>query len=115
MVERLAATAWRSTDFAPFLAEAEPTPDDLVFVDPPYDSDFSAYDNAPFGTQDQRRLRDALERLPARVMVVIKDTPLIRELYGSPRWRLSEAAKTYAWTIKSRNDRSATHLTITNH
>lgn len=115
MVERLAATELRSTDFEPFLAEAHPAPDDFVFVDPPYDSDFSAYDNAPFDARDQRRLRDVLEALPARVMVVIKDTPMIRELYGSPRWRLSEAAKTYMWTIKSRNDRSATHLTITNY
>lgn len=115
MVGRLAATEWRSMDFEPFLAEADPGPDDFVFVDPPYDSDFSAYDNAPFDARDQRRLRDALEALPAQVMVVIKDTPMVRELYGSPRWRLSEAAKTYMWTIKSRNDRSATHLTITNY
>lgn len=115
MVERLGATEWRSTDFEPFLAEAAPGPDDFVFVDPPYDSDFSAYDNAPFDARDQQRLRDALERLQTRVMVVIKDTPMIRELYGSARWRLSEASKTYMWTIKSRNDRSATHLIITNH
>jgi hypothetical protein len=26
-----------------------------------------------------------------------------------------EAPKTYMWTIKSRNDRAATHLTITNY
>lgn len=115
MVERLDSTELRSTDFEPFLAEADPTPDDFVFVDPPYDSDFSAYDNAPFDARDQRRLRDALEALPAHVMVVIKDTPMIRALYGSSRWRLSEAAKTYMWSIKSRNDRSATHLTITNY
>jgi DNA adenine methylase len=115
MVERLAATVWRCLDFEPFLTEAAPAPDDLVFVDPPYDSDFSAYDNLPFGWRDQLRLRDVLEALPARVMVVIKDTPMVRQLYGSDRWAISEAAKTYMWTIKSRNDRSATHLTITNY
>ncbi len=115
MIERLGATEWRSSDFEPFLAEAAPTSDDFVFVDPPYDSDFSAYDNAPFDARDQRRLRDVLEELQARVMVVIKDTPMIRQLYGPDRWAISEAAKTYMWTIKSRNDRSATHLTITNY
>ncbi len=31
------------------------------------------------------------------------------------RWRTSEAPKTYRWTIKSRNDRAATHLTIINY
>jgi DNA adenine methylase len=115
MVERLAATQWRSLDFEPFLAEASPTRDDFVFVDPPYDSDFSAYDNLPFGWPEQERLRRVLERLPARVMVVIKDTPMVRRLYASDRWRVAEAAKTYMWTIKSRNDRRARHLTITNY
>jgi len=115
MVARLAATEWRCLDFEPFLAEAAPTAHDFVFVDPPYDSDFSAYDNLAFGSLDQLRLRDVLEALPARVMVVIKDTPMIRQLYSSDRWTIDEAAKTYMWTIKSRNDRSATHLTIRNH
>jgi DNA adenine methylase len=115
MVERLAATEWRCLDFEPFLAEASPTANDFVFIDPPYDSDFSAYDNLPFGWREQERLRRVLERLSARVMVVIKDTPTIRRLYGSDRWRISEATKTYMWTIKSRNDRSATHLTITSY
>ena len=115
MVERLAATEWRDLDFQQFLAEAAPGTDDFVFVDPPYDSDFSAYDNQAFGAADQLRLRDVLETLPSRVMVVIKDTPLVRALYGTGRWSITEAAKTYMWTIKSRNDRSATHLTITNH
>jgi hypothetical protein len=48
-------------------------------------------------------------------MVVIKDTPLIRTLYGSDRWAIAESAKTYMWTIKSRNNRTATHLAITNY
>jgi DNA adenine methylase len=115
MVARLAATEWRACDFEPFLAEAAPNADDFVFVDPPYDSEFSAYDNRPFGWREQARLRRVLEGLPARVMVVVKDTPMIRRLYGSPRWRVTGSAKTYMWTIKSRNERRATHLTITNY
>ena len=115
MQARLLNTEWRYGDFEAFLAEAAPQAGDFVFVDPPYDSDFSRYDDLPFGPPDQERLQRALERLPARVMVVIKDTPLIRELYRSDRWRVVEADKTYMWTIKSRNDRAATHLTITNY
>ena len=102
-------------DFEPFLAAADPTSDDFVFVDPPYDSDFSAYDNRSFDGGDQVRLERVLAALPARVMVVIKDAPAIRALYGSGRWNVVEAPKTYMWTIKSRNDRLATHLTITNY
>lgn len=115
MVERLENTEWRSQDFEPFLTEVGPTAHDFVFVDPPYDSDFSAYDNRRFDTNDQVRLRDVLERLPARIMVVIKDTPLIRSLYCPPRWAIKASSKTYMWTIKSRNDRETTHLTITNY
>jgi len=115
MVERLAATTWRNLDFEPFLAEASPVADDFIFIDPPYDSEFSAYDNMPFGLRDQERLRDALESIPGQVMVVIKDTPMIRRLYDTERWHVLETPKTYMWTIKSRNDREAVHLTITNY
>ena len=115
MLGRLRNTTWRCGDFELFLREAAPAGSDFVFVDPPYDSDFSDYDNLPFGSRDQERLQQVLEGLSARVMVVIKDTPMIRRLYGSDRWRVESADKTYMWTIKSRNDRDATHLTITNY
>jgi len=115
MLARLRSTEWRCLDFEPFLAEASPSAEDFVFVDPPYDSEFSAYDDRPFGWRDQERLQHVLEGLAGRVMLVIKDTPMIRQLYGSDRWRIAEALKTYMWTIKSRNDREATHLTITNY
>jgi hypothetical protein len=49
------------------------------------------------------------------VTVVIKDTPSMRLLYGSANWQIVESAKTYMWTIKSRNDREATHLMITSY
>lgn len=115
MVARLVNTTWRCGDFEPFLAEANPGPLDFLFVDPPYDSDFSDYDNLHFGRRDQERLVGTLETLEAGVMVVIKDTPMIRRLYRPDRWRIESADKTYMWTIKSRNDREASHLTITNY
>ena len=112
---RLSNTTFQCQDFEPFLTDAHVTAEDFVFVDPPYDSEFSDYDNRPFASSDQRRLADLLSRVPAKVMVVIKDTPAIRALYSSGRWHVLEAEKTYMWTIKSRNDRAATHLTITNY
>jgi DNA adenine methylase len=114
MLERLRNTTWRCGDFEAFLKEADPKGPDFLFIDPPYDSDFSDYDNLPFGSRDQERLQHVLEGLTANVMVVIKDTPMIRRLYSSDRWRVESADKTYMWTIKSRNDREASHLTITN-
>jgi DNA adenine methylase len=115
MLGRLQNTTWRCADFELFLQEAAPVRSDFVFIDPPYDSDFSDYDNLPFGSRDQERLQRILEDLSASVMVVIKDTPMIRRLYRPDRWRVESADKTYMWTIKSRNDRETTHLTITNY
>jgi DNA adenine methylase len=115
MLERLRNTTWRCGDFEAFLREADPVASDFLFIDPPYDSDFSDYDNLPFGSRDQERLQQILEASSANVMVVIKDTPMIRRLYRSDRWRVESADKTYMWTIKSRNDRETTHLTITNY
>ncbi len=115
MRARLSTTTFTCQDFEPFLAAAGLEPNDFLFIDPPYDSDFSNYDNMPFGSSDQVRLRDVLESVPCQVMVVIKDTPAIRRLYGSGRWTITHTPKTYMWTIKSRNDRAATHLTITNY
>jgi DNA adenine methylase len=115
MLARLATTEFHSQDFEPFLASCDPAPDDFVFVDPPYDSDFSSYDNRSFDGADQVRLERALAGLGSSVMVVIKDAPSIRSLYNPDRWNVIQAPKTYMWTIKSRNDRVATHLTITNY
>ena len=115
MLARLATTGFHSQDFEPFLAGCDPAPTDFVFVDPPYDSDFSAYDNRAFGAADQVRLEGVLATLASKVMVVIKDAPAIRALYSLDRWHVVQAPKTYMWTIKSRNDRLATHLTITNY
>ncbi len=115
MAARLRVTDWRCMDFETFLGEAHPTAADFVFVDPPYDSDFSSYDDRPFIESDQERLHNVLASLSANVMVVIKDTPLIRRLYGSSRWQIAEARKTYMWTIKSRNVRQVNHLLITNY
>ena len=115
MLGRLQNTSWRCADFELFLREAAPVRSDFVFIDPPYDSDFSEYDNLSFGGSDQERLQRVLEGLSASVMIVIKDTPMIRRLYRSDRWRVAAADKTYMWTIKSRNDRETTHLTITNY
>jgi DNA adenine methylase len=115
MQARLANTRFACADFESFLTGVDLRPDDFLFIDPPYDSDFSDYDNMAFGASDQVRLRDLLEGVSCRVMVVIKDTPTIRQLYGSDRWHTVGSPKTYMWTIKSRNDRLTTHLMITNY
>lgn len=114
VLARLRGTTWSATDFADFLAAVDPRAGDLVFLDPPYDADFSAYDDRPFGVADHLRLAEAIRDTPAAVQLVIADTPLVRETYALPGWTVTAFDKTYMWTIKSRNDRRGRHLLIQN-
>lgn len=102
-------------DFAEFLAAAKPAPDDFVFLDPPYDSEFSDYDQNTFTKQDQVRLRDVLLQTPAKWMLVIKETEFIRSLYSMPQCRLVEFDKTYTYNVRGRNNRDTKHLIIVNY
>lgn len=111
--DRLAATTLACGDFEAFLAEAALREDDVVFLDPPYDSDFSSYDGRGFGPDDHARLAGVMRALPCPFVMVVKDSPLVRRLYVDPAWQVRAFDHTYAWTIKSRNDRRATHLLVT--
>ena len=114
VARRLATTTLHHEDFASFLERQAPRPDDFVFLDPPYDSDFSEYDAAGFGPADHARLAATMASLATRFVLVIKATPTVRELYADPHWHVHAFDKRYLWTIKERNDRRATHLLITN-
>jgi DNA adenine methylase len=112
---RLENTEFHCLDFEEFLNHVKLSEFDFLFIDPPYDSDFTDYDGREFRNKDQERLADYLNETPAKVMIVIGDTELIRKLYKAPKWRIAEDDLQYKWTIKSRNERSKTHLTITNY
>src|SRR5690349_8696470 len=76
----LAGATIAHLDFEAFLECHAPGPDDFVFLDPPYDSDFSTYARNTFGLDDQARLaRSLLERCAGRFMLVIKNTAAIRQ------------------------------------
>jgi DNA adenine methylase len=105
-----------SLDFEEFLDAQRRSlgADDLVFVDPPYDSDFSTYGDNAFGIADQERLAAALARLPCRWLVVIQETPEIHRIYDDSTKRGS-FGKTYGYNVRGRNDRAARHLVVANY
>lgn len=80
-------------DFADVMAEA--ARGDVVFNDPPYDGDataFTTYVAEAFTGVAQQRLRDESERAAHRGATVIMtnaDTPRVRELYRG-NWRFDE-------------------------
>lgn len=102
-------------DFEEFLKKYPPNPNDFIFVDPPYDSTFSEYDNNAFTDKDQIRLRDTLLDSKAKWMVVIKETDFIREIYTEIYAHIYDFDKKYMSNMRSRNDRDVKHLIITNY
>lgn len=100
-------------DFEEILDKAQE--DDFIFLDPPYDTDFSDYENRSFGETDQRRLAKRLHDTKAKFLLIIKNTPLISELYKNNGYRVHAFDNKYSYCVRGRNDRNAVHLIITNY
>ena len=100
-------------DFEEFFEKAHLTADDFMFLDPPYDTDFSDYEGKNFTKHDQERLANALKRTQAKFILVIKNTDFIYNLYAE-HFNIISFDKQYTYNVRSRNDRSAEHLIITN-
>ena len=80
-----------TADFADAVTKSELG--DLVFADPPYHETFTGYTAGGFGPDDQERLARLLGELHERGVKVITtnaDTPMIRELYAAPVWKIHE-------------------------
>lgn len=102
-------------DFEAFLEAVPLTPRDFMFLDPPYDTDFSDYEGADFTRQDQERLAAALRRTPAQFILIIKNTDFIHSLYrDEARFHILSFEKHYTYNVRSRNNRETEHLIITN-
>lgn len=112
----LSNTVIENMDFEAFLQKYNPQPDDFIFLDPPYDSEFSTYARNEFDRQDQERLaRYLLHRCQARFMLVIKNTATIRDLYCQTDLNIQAFDKKYLVSFQDRNKRDAEHLIITNY
>jgi len=109
-------TVIENMDFEAFLQKYPPQEGDFVFLDPPYDSEFSTYSQNEFGKGDQERLANyLLKRCGAKFMLVIKNTPTILDLYGNAGLNIKAFDKKYLVSFKDRNNRDAEHLIITNY
>jgi len=111
----LANTVIENMDFEAFLQKYQPGANDFIFLDPPYDSEFSTYTQNEFSRQDQERLADyLLNQCHAKFMLVIKNTPLIYALYSSKGLNIQIFKKRYLVSFQDRNYKEAEHLIITN-
>ena len=114
--QHLSQTIIEQMDFEAFLEKYAPQEDDFLFVDPPYDSEFSTYARNAFDMRDQERLaRYLLDECQAKFMLVIKRTPAIFRLYDRPGITIRSFEKTYLVSFQARNDRETEHLIVTNY
>lgn len=100
-------------DFEDFLNLFDLNSNDFIFLDPPYDSEFSTYDNHLFDKKEQLRLSKLLAKTKAKWMLIIKKTDFIYDLYK--RFYIFEYDKNYLVSFKNRNKKGATHLLIMNY
>lgn len=103
-------------DFEDFLRDTNPTKDDFVFLDPPYDSEFSTYAQNSFTKADQERLSNyMINECQAKWMLIIKNTDFIYNLYNKEGINIKTFDKEYLVSFMNRNDKKVTHLLITNY
>jgi DNA adenine methylase len=102
-------------DFEDFCNSIEIEETDFMFLDPPYDTEFSTYAGNEFGKKDQIRLRDYLKNTKAKFMLIIKNTDFIYNLYNQDGFFIKSFDKKYLVSIKNRNDKDVEHLIITNY
>lgn len=116
--QRLNRTEFHNQDFEAFLQSVSRSTSekDFWFIDPPYDSAFSEYAQNEFGENDHIRLADLLAKTRAKVMIVIKKTDFIYNLYSQyDNFRIKIFSKMYGVNFVNRNKREVEHLIITNY
>lgn len=101
------------SDFEEFFKNSKLTESDFMFLDPPYDTDFSDYEGKDFTKCDQERLAHSLKKTLAQFILVIKNTDFIYNLYKD-NFNILSFDNQYTYNVRSRNERNVEHLLITN-
>ena len=109
-------TVIENLDFEDFFNQYIPENNDFVFLDPPYDSEFSTYAKNEFTKKDQVRLANYLiKKFKGKWMMIIKNTDFIFELYKDKGLNIQSFDKKYLVSFMNRNDKDVEHLLITNY
>lgn len=116
LIEHLSNTTIENLDFEDFFIKNKPNKNDFIFLDPPYDSEFSTYAKNEFTKEDQERLANYLiNKCEAKWMMVIKNTDFIYNLYNKTNINITNFDKKYLVSFQNRNDKEAQHLLIRNY
>lgn len=122
LVKHLSHTTLSCSDFYDFLMKHTPRRKDFMFLDPPYDTEFSTYAKNAFGKGDQERLAEYLKQeCECYFMLIIKNTDFILGLYENStdkfgrEIKIARFDKKYFVSFQNRNNKEAEHLVITNY
>lgn len=109
-------TKIENLDFEEFFILHKPKKNDFVFLDPPYDTEFSTYAKNEFTRIDQQRLANfMINKCNAKWMMIIKNTEFIFNLYDQKGLNINSFDKKYLVSFMNRNDKDVEHLIITNY
>ncbi len=113
---KLSNSNFYNKDFETFLTKHSPSKNDFIFLDPPYDTEFSTYAKNVFDRDDHKRLAKYLiSETKAKWLLVIKSTDFILNLYDNDSLILEKIDKKYNVSFMDRNVRDVTHLIIRNY
>lgn len=116
LLSHFANTHIYNLDFELFLSKIQPSENDFVFLDPPYDTEFSTYAQNAFSKADHERLANfMINKCKAKWMLIIKNTDFIYKLYNVEGINIRTFDKEYIVSFMNRNNKKATHLLITNY
>lgn len=123
LLNKLKNTDIDSLDFEDFMSDKILNSEDFIFVDQPYDSEFSEYDQSKFDHADQERLADyLLNRCEGKFLMVVKNTDYIASLYpegysckNGNALNIVKFDKKYSVSFMNRNNKEVEHLLIKNY
>lgn len=90
--------------------------DNFMFLDPPYDSEFTNYGYCTFGKDEHKKLAKLFKETKNKCMIVIGKTPFIEELYDG--YIVEEYDKKYRFKLHSNRigaEINNKHLIIKNY
>ena len=90
--------------------------DNFMFLDPPYDSEFTDYGYCTFGKEEQKKLAKCFKETNIKCLMIIGKTPFIEELYKD--YIVDEYDKKYRFKLHSGrvgDEINTKHLIIKNY
>lgn len=112
--ELLGRTTILNAGFERIFAEYN-DPNHFMFLDPPYDSEFTDYGYCQFGKEEQRKLAELFKTTQIKCLMVIGKTAFIEELYAG--YIVAEYDKKYKFKLYDKrigDEINTKHLVIRN-